>query len=192
MMVCAHEAILGTAWSIAGRWRRASAAVADQRRRECPHAVLDRRRRRCTRPAICRRCAPATGRAAGAAMRALDRRAVLPVDVGEIGGGQRVETGEEAGGARGFHRHFSSRWLRQKARSKAGSPYQAHSASRNTGPFGRPGCSSGRRRHGRARACSAAVVSTSAAARRRDRGWRCGGEFQIGLEPDGAEESRRR
>ena len=37
---------------------------------------------------------------------------------------------------RRFHRHFSSRWLRQKARSKAGSPYQAHSASRNTGPRG--------------------------------------------------------
>ena len=36
--------------------------------------------------------------------------------------------------AGGCHRHLSSRWLRQKARSKAGSPYQAHSASRNTGP----------------------------------------------------------
>ena len=35
-----------------------------------------------------------------------------------------------------FHRHLSSRWFRQKARSKAGSPYQAHSASRNTGPRG--------------------------------------------------------
>ena len=31
---------------------------------------------------------------------------------------------------------FSRRWLRQKARSKAGSPYQAHSASRKTGPRG--------------------------------------------------------
>ena len=39
-------------------------------------------------------------------------------------------------GARGTQRHLSSRWFRQKARSKAGSPYQAHSASRNTGPRG--------------------------------------------------------
>ena len=29
----------------------------------------------------------------------------------------------------GTHRPFNSRWLRQKARSNAGSPYQAHSAS---------------------------------------------------------------
>src|SRR6185312_907299 len=36
----------------------------------------------------------------------------------------------------GTHRHFRRRWLRQKARSKAGSPYHAHSASRNTGPRG--------------------------------------------------------
>ena len=33
-------------------------------------------------------------------------------------------------------RHLRSKWLRQKARSKAGSPYQAHSASRKTGPSG--------------------------------------------------------
>ena len=45
--------------------------------------------------------------------------------------------------AAGVHRHFSSRWFRQNARSKAGSPHQAHSASRNTGPPGRAGCSSG-------------------------------------------------
>ena len=38
--------------------------------------------------------------------------------------------------ADGVHRHFSSRWLRQNARSNAGSPHQAHSASRNTGPSG--------------------------------------------------------
>ena len=34
----------------------------------------------------------------------------------------------------GTHSVFNSRWLRQKARSKAGSPNHAHSASRNTGP----------------------------------------------------------
>ena len=34
----------------------------------------------------------------------------------------------------GVHRHFSSRWLRQNARSNAGSPHHAVSASRNTGP----------------------------------------------------------
>ena len=38
----------------------------------------------------------------------------------------------------------------QKATSKAASPHVAHSASRSTGPSGRPGRSSGSRRRGRA------------------------------------------
>ena len=65
----------------------------------------------------------------------LERRARLPVDARRDSAGERVERSEEARRvAAGVHRHLSSRWLRQKARSKAGSPYQAHSASRNTGP----------------------------------------------------------
>ena len=95
-------------------------------------------RRSGTRPATCRPPAPAAGPGSSARGALLQRVGSLPVDAGQVGRGQRVEAGQE--GRRpppGVHRHFSSRWFRQKARSKAGSPHQAHSASRNTGPCGR-------------------------------------------------------
>ena len=88
--------------------------------------------------------------------------------------------------ARGTQRHLSSRWFRQKARSKAGSPYQAHSASRNTGPAGRPGCSSGSRR--RAPGTAVAVRALLQRGELSSGAMRVAGREQVGLEADGVED----
>ena len=74
----------------------------------------------------------------GARRRALrGRRAPPNRRRGKIGVAQFVEGDRADSAARaGTARHLRRRWLRQKARSKAGSPYQAHSASRKTGPCG--------------------------------------------------------
>ena len=90
-----------------------------------------------TRPATCRPRARAAGPAAGVAARCSRPAARLPVDAGQVGRRRaRRSTAGTPCAAPGTHRPFSSRWFRQNARSKAGSPYQAHSASRNTGPCG--------------------------------------------------------
>ena len=90
--------------------------------------------------------------------------------------------------ADGVHRHFSSRWLRQNARSNAGSPHQAHSASRNTGP-------SGPRRmfFGLTSPCTSArllawVAATRASSARRQVGMRAAGRHQVGLQADVVED----
>ena len=110
--------------------RRAGAAA---RRRRAARA-RDRRRRRCTRPATCRRRARAAARAAA------PRRGARSPSRGSQSTASRYAAASASNAARnaavaaGVHRHFSSRWLRQNARSNAGSPHHAHSASRNTGP----------------------------------------------------------
>ena len=72
-----------------------------------------------------------------AAARRSSAAARLPVDAarGRPRPARRSRRGSRAC-AGGVHRHFSSRWLRQKARSNAGSPHHAHSASSSTGPRG--------------------------------------------------------
>ena len=123
----------------------------------------------------------------------LELGARLPGDAREIGLGERVEAGEEARArAAGVHRHFSSRWFRQKARSKAGSPYQAHSASRNTGPLGpdqdvlRADVAVHERALGRARAARRGGAGRSASA-----GMAPAVAEEIGLEADRMEDARR-
>ena len=97
---------------------------------------LSRLRRSGTRPATCRRPARGRGRAAGRPRAPRARRAAPRRRPRDRPRPARRSRRGSAAAAAGVHRHFSSRWLRQKARSKAGSPYQAHSASRNTGPSG--------------------------------------------------------
>ena len=66
---------------------------------------------------------------------ALDRRARLPVDARrDTPSPSASKRARKAAVAAGVHRHLSSRWLRQNARSNAGSPHHAHSASSSTGP----------------------------------------------------------
>ena len=90
-----------------------------------------------TRPATCRRRARGTARAAAAPCAPRARRAAPRRRRRDSASASTSKQREEIARAPcGAHRHFSSRWFRQNARSNAGSPYQAHSASRNTGPRG--------------------------------------------------------
>ena len=125
-----------------------------------------------------------------AAARASSRAARLPVDAAR---GRRAASASKQArkpaAAGGVHRHFSSRWLRQKARSKAGSPYQAHSASRNTGPSraDQDVLRADVAVHQRD-AWSLPCVATSASSAAARSGWRARGGEQVGLEADGVED----
>ena len=137
-----------SASTLSDRSRAHRAAVPRARRGDVAEAATGRRssapatrrtrsrsaRRRCIRPATCRRRGRASAPAA-APPRAARRLARLPVDGARYAPPAR-ERGQEAAVAAGVHRHFRSRWLRQKARSNAGSPHHAHSASSKTGPAG--------------------------------------------------------
>ena len=80
---------------------------------------------------------------------------------------------------------FRRRWLRQNARSKAGSPNHAHSASRkDRTPAGPRGCSSGSRRHGRARAATRQRPVRERHKTGGERWMRARRRAQVGLDPD--------
>ena len=119
--------------------RQPSRPAARRKRAARPRRTrsLSASRGRRTRPATCRRPGPGTARAAAPPRAPRARARGSQHDAGQIGSRPaRRSSRETPARAGGVHRHFSSRWLRQKARSNAGSPYQAHSASRNTGPVG--------------------------------------------------------
>ena len=127
-----------------------------------------------------------TGPAAGTPMRASARRR-LPVR--RARSRRRVSASKLAISAsrmRGRCAAFSRKWFRQNARSKAGSPNQAHSASSSTGP-----CGPSRMFFGLTSPCTstrrvAAVRSTSASrvGQRRVHARRL---HQVGLQPQRVE-----
>ena len=152
-------------------------ATARARRRARPRASG-------IRPATCRRSRARNRAGRSAAARASSAGRVLPVDAGEIGVRERVE-GVEIGRLRAPARApLSSRWLRQKARSKAGSPNQAHSASRKTGPSGPFRMFFGLTSPWTSARLVVSVVRAIASRRAGEVGMRPGGRAQIGLDAD--------
>ena len=121
---------------VAGDVRQSRRRSAQQGAGHAAAPARDRARRRRIRPATCRRCARAAGPAAAPRRVPRCARAAPSRRRSRYAPARAANAARKSLVAAGVQRHFSSRWLRQKARSNAGSPHQAHSASRRTGPVG--------------------------------------------------------
>ena len=154
------------------RRRRGERRVGAAARRRRAARARGRPRRRCTRPATCRRRAPAAAPAAAPRRAARSPRAAPSRRHRGTPLASASNDARNAAVAAGVQRHFSSRWLRQKARSNAGSPHHAHSASRKTGPVGPMTMFFGLTSPWTSTRFVAAVVATSRSSAGARSGWR--------------------